>query len=99
MCQWPEVFHFDEVAQPATWKALFSMDHTTKKILKGRDPCPIFSFPQQSDRDRELQKTPFLSILGVRGSRAQGGYKKGPDPVHLAPNNERETPCGVTEGG
>lgn len=99
MCQWPEVFRFDEVAQPATWQALFSMDRATNKILDGRDPCPTFSSLQHSAGYTGLQKTSVLSILGVQGARAQGGYKDGPDPVRSVPSNEMETPCGVTEGG
>ena len=57
MCQWPEVFRFDEVAQPATWQALFSMDRAINRILDSRDPCPTFSSLQHSARYTGLQKT------------------------------------------
>lgn len=44
MCKWPEVFCFDEEAQPVTWRALFLVDHTPLRLLRagtwGPDSLP-----------------------------------------------------------
>lgn len=68
----------DEVAQPATWRALFSMDHTTNKILKSRerasDSLPHSTVPGTQATENLINKHPLCiqCYAGLKANKKMG---------------------------